>query len=495
MGLFNRKKPTGKRMPASSIKMDGYREDFMDYESQFTGQPQRFGDTRPVYTPLMADQDYELIDNIIHKNGIAHKVVTKPAQDATRNGWRIIYPSDPKKQEQYQKRLDSLDLKRSLCQELVYYFGHGDAYGTIGIYSPTLDNNTAKPFDPKKQPISDIAFFHVFGQNHVQKIEVNDDPTDINYMKEAAVVINQTKAGDTVDANGNIQPGIPKTKQIVIDKSRYFHISLDKFEDDDTGNSVITRCWDQIHVLDTALYSVGKLLYAYDINVLTDDGGGYDPDDPLSKEEFERQNRVLSQNMGTDSVLNLHDGQKFERFSNNVSGIDSLLTFAWQQLAAASNIPKSVLLGEQAGTLAGATTDVANYYDNVKSLQEELLRPQLERIIELLMWSTDVAGGSEDPDSVDWKLVFNPLWSADDKTQSETFQNTANAVATLVNSGIKDPDEANQMVDGQNNNAVQGMQTQTKGDSIDQGVTMEQAKELMAELQKVIHDNEKKSSD
>ena len=494
MGLFNRKKPSNKRRPATATIMDGYREDFMDYESQFTGQPQRFGDTRPVYTPLMADQDYELIDNIIHKNGIAHKVVTKPAQDATRNGWRIIYPNDPKKQEQYQKALDALDLKRSLCQELIYYYAHGDAYGTIGIYSPMLDNNTAKPFDPKKQSISNIAFFHVFGQNHVQKIEVNDDPTDINYMKEAAVVINQTKSGDTVDANGTIKPGIPKTKQIVIDKSRYFHISLDKFEDDDTGNSIITRCWDQIHVLDTALYSVGKLLYAYDINVLTDDGAGYDPDDPVSKAEFDQQNKILSQNMGTDSILNLHNGQTFQRFSNNVSGIENLLTFAWQQLAAASNIPKSVLLGEQAGTLAGAATDVANYYDGVKSLQEELLRPQLERIIELLMWSTDVAGGSEDPDSVDWKLVFNPLWSADDKTQSETFQNTANAVATLVNSGIKDTDEANQMVDGQNNNAVQGMQTQTKGDSID-NLTMEDAKKLMAGLQKVIHDNEKKSSD
>ena len=75
MGLFNRKKPSNKRSPATATRMDGYREDFMDYESQFTGQPQRFGDTRPVYTPLMADQDYELIDNIIHKNGIAHKIV------------------------------------------------------------------------------------------------------------------------------------------------------------------------------------------------------------------------------------------------------------------------------------------------------------------------------------------------------------------------------------------------------------------------------------
>lgn len=79
MGLFNRKKPSNNRRPPRSIKMDGYREDFMDYESQFTDQPQRFGDTRPVYTSLTADQDYELIDNIIHKNGIAHKVVFKPA--------------------------------------------------------------------------------------------------------------------------------------------------------------------------------------------------------------------------------------------------------------------------------------------------------------------------------------------------------------------------------------------------------------------------------
>ena len=55
MGLFNRKKPSNKRRPATATRMDGYREDFMDYESQFTGQPQRFGDTRPVYTPLMAD--------------------------------------------------------------------------------------------------------------------------------------------------------------------------------------------------------------------------------------------------------------------------------------------------------------------------------------------------------------------------------------------------------------------------------------------------------
>ena len=70
MGLFNRgeKKQRKRRRPATSFKMDGYREDFMDYESKFAGQPQRFGDTRPVYTDLMADQDYALLNNIYHKD-------------------------------------------------------------------------------------------------------------------------------------------------------------------------------------------------------------------------------------------------------------------------------------------------------------------------------------------------------------------------------------------------------------------------------------------
>lgn len=499
MGLFNReeKKQRKRRIPATSFKMDGYREDFMDYESKFTGQPQRFGDARPVYTDLMADQDYDLLNNIYHKNGIAHKVVSKPAEDATRNGWRIIIPNDPKKQAQYQKALDDLDLKRVLCQELIYYRLHGDGYITYGIYGSGTNNATNKPLDPQIQEISKVAFVHAFGQNHVEKLIANTNPASPDYMKEAAVVISGTQPGDTVDSQGNIQSGnlSDNDKNIVIDKSRYSHISLDKLEDDSNGVSIVTRCWDQIHTLDTALYSVGKLLYAYSINVLSDDGASDDlgfEDDPLTKQEFNLQNQALSKNMGTDSVLNLHDGQTFQRYSVNVSGIDNLLLFAWQQLAAASNIPKSVLLGEQAGTLAGATTDVVNYYDGVKSMQEELLRPQLERIIQLLMWSTDVAGGSEAPDTIEWKLEFNPLWTPDAKTMSEINYTDTQAEVLKVNSGIEDTDDALQNLAGQNNNLSQSMEN--KMDSIDD-ISIEDAEKMMNDLKEVIGHAKTRSPD
>lgn len=72
-----------------------------------------------------------------------------------------------------------------------------------------------------------------------------------------------------------------------------------------------------------------------------------------------------------------------------------------------------------------------------------------------------------DPGSINWTIEFNPLWSADDKTQSETLLNTVNAASTAVSAGIIDPDEGKAMLAGQSNNSVQPLKV-TVGDSVDQ---------------------------
>ena len=144
------------------------------------------------------------------------------------------------------------------------------------------------------------------------------------------------------------------------------------------------------------------------------------------------------------------------------------------------------MTGEQAGSLAGASQDVVNYYDTVKSMQETLLKPEIEYIIRLLMYADEVGDGQEDPDSFEWHVEFNPLWSPDDKTQSETLLNHVNAASTLVGAGIYDADEARQMLDGQGNNAIQGMQSTTKKDSSDEP-TPEQIKQYQDDVKKANH--------
>lgn len=464
-----------------SIKI---KQDFWDYQSKIAGTRQLFGDTRPFITPIQLD--YALLNNLFHTSGIAHKIVTKPAEDATRNGWRIVIPNDTDKQAQYQKALDDLDLKQVLAKELIYQRLHGDGYINIAVSQNSKDADLAKPLGMSPN-INDIAFVHAFGQTHVQENVVSDDPTDPNFMKEIKLVLKPTRKSTNINSNGDPEPTTPDYNKVVIDKSRYFHISLDKMEDDNTGNSILNRCYDQIKVLDTALYSIGKIIYSWNINVVYTQSMGSE-DSIETDMEFRNKKKQFEEGMSTDSVLLLDEGEKFDRASANVSGLSDLLLFAWQNLAAASNIPKSVLLGEQSGTLAGATQDVANYYDGIKAMQEELLRPQLERIIELLMWSTDVAGGMENPDALDWKLEFNPLWSQDDATKAKTTLTDAQTAQIMTGIGAMSPDDAMDFVKGQSNNniAVGSNKEETPDDS-------EWAKQLELKLKDVDNNDDESS--
>lgn len=424
-------------------------------------------------------QDYNLLNNQFKHDAIARRVVAKPAEDATRNGWRLVIPDDPKKQDAYQDALDKLRLNDVLTQQLIYQRLHGDGYITFGIDEKNNNQgNLNKPLAPEN--IKDVTFVHAFGQNHIDKTQYNDDPTDINYKKEQCITITPTQSGITYNDKGMPIPNIKVPQATTIDKSRYFHISLDKFEDDDTGTSIITRCNEQLKAMNIATESAGKILREFTFKVVKSDKL-MDMDD----EDFERKAAPLTKIMNTESIAFIGSEDEVDKVATPTTGLDTLFSFVWQDLSAACNIPKSVLTGEQAGSLAGASQDVVNYYDMVKSMQETLLKPEIEYIVKLLMNAENVADGHEDPDGIEWHIEFNPLWSPDDKTQSETLVNHANAASTLVGSGIYDPDEAKHMLDGQANNAIQGMQA-TKTDSSSE-LTPEQIKQYLNDMKKATH--------
>lgn len=397
-------------------------------------------------------QDYDVLQNEMKHDGLAHRIVTKPAEDATRNGFRVVIEGDPDKSKFYQQQHDNLKTTQALCQQLIFYYGHGDGYLTPGIGENSMTSSDT-PLDPEN--VNSVTFLHAFGEDHIDKMLTNDNPLDPNYGKEQAIVLRPTNSGSTIDKNGNQTPNNPELQPVVIDHTRYWHIALDKFVGDETGTSVLTRCQEQLKAVDIALETTGKMLREFTFKFYKSDQLMAEGDD-----EFQRDKREISQVLNTEAMAFGHSQDSIEKVQTPTSGIDMLYTYAWQQLCAACGIPKSVLLGEQAGTLAGASQDVINYYDGIKSIQTNLLKPEIEQITRLLMYAN-----GDDPDALNWKIVFNPLQSLDDKTQSEVFLNTANALNTLVTSGIVAPDEAQQMLQGQDTNNVAVMQT--TGDSLD----------------------------
>ncbi|CAM3082611.1 hypothetical protein SAMN04487792_1545 [Lactobacillus bombicola] len=460
------------------------RFDFDDYWSKGV-TPSRFGDTRPQF--VVDSHDYDLLNNMYQENGLAQKVVRKPAEDMTRNGWRIVIPDDPNRQAIYQKAMDNLHLTTQLKKELIYMRLHGDGYANIGLKEIKPSSESDK-VDFKN--IKNVSFVHAFGQKHVQKTKANDDPTDINYGQEQQIFIKPTTAGSTINKYGFAMPQQPQNYQVIIDKSRYFHVDIGKLEDNDLGTSVLTTCGDPLKVLNSGLYSDGKILYEYTLKIFQ---SSRIRDMEGNPKERAKAQAILNQGMSTESVFAIGDNETMTKLGTNVGGIDKLYEFAWQQLAAASDIPKSVLMGQEAGTLAGAQYDVINYYDGIKAKQETILKPQIEYIVKLLMYSTDVAGGFDDPDKIDWHIEFNPLWTADDVTQSKTLLQNAQAANALVSAGILDPDEAKQMLGGQHNSVS------AKTDSADKQLTEKEIEKMRQQLISFIHgdaqDDKKQEAD
>ena len=79
--------------------------------------------------------------------------------------------------------------------------------------------------------------------------------------------------------------------------------------------------------------------------------------------------------------------------SSSVAGIGELLDFVWDYLAGAARMPKTVLKGQEGGTVTGAQYDVMNYYSRITAIQENQLRPHLEYLMRCLMWAEDECGG------------------------------------------------------------------------------------------------------
>ena len=442
--------------------------DFMDYESKGV-TPSRFGDTSSFISTRYLDRkyNYKQADHLFKSNALANRIARLPAETATRNGWRIVINNNDEKQVVYQAALDALLPKEKIASEIIYRNIIGDASLNVNV-DEKHRTSLEQPLDPHN--ILKVNSINAFSQMHVKANQICNNPTLENFGKEEKLVLEGLSDGS--DDNSK------EPESITIDSSRYRHISLDKMEDDATGTSLLMRCYDQIKTLDTVLYSTGKMLYEYNMKVWKNDAY-FD----LSDDDQRKTDHRMSRGMSTESLVVVGKDDDLEKVSNNPGGIDSLFSFAWQQLSTATGIPKSILMGEQAGTLAGASQDVVNYYDSIGALQEQVIKPQLEWLVKLLMWSENVGGGSEDPESLDWHIEFYPLQRLTDSEKIDNLGKLSTALSTAINGGFLTTAEAHDILLQQTTN--ESIPIQLTGDSVDDDITDQDRKSIAKEKAKI----------
>ncbi|WP_284272004.1 anti-CBASS protein Acb1 family protein, partial [Mycoavidus cysteinexigens] len=89
----------------------------------------------------------------------------------------------------------------------------------------------------------------------------------------------------------------------------------------------------------------------------------------------------------------------------NFGGVSEVATMFLQRISGAADIPATRLLGQSpTGLSATGESDIRNYYDALKAKQENILRPQVEKIYDVMAMSEL---GHPLKDLV---IEFNPLW-------------------------------------------------------------------------------------
>jgi phage-related protein (TIGR01555 family) len=151
---------------------------------------------------------------------------------------------------------------------------------------------------------------------------------------------------------------------------------------------------------------------------------------------------LLNNTMTTDGLLVKDIEETFEKPVVNATGIDPLLKFVMQYVAAAANVPMTKLWGQQVGTLAGATETTGDWQDTVRNYQESL-SDELEKVIEYIVASLN---NGIIPEDFDWN--WNPARSESNKERVEIDAKFNESLTKLYEAGLLSFDESRNAIDG-----------------------------------------------
>lgn len=122
----------------------------------------------------------------------------------------------------------------------------------------------------------------------------------------------------------------------------------------------------------------------------------------------------------------------------NLTGAGPLLDKIWQRLAAAADMPVTILMGmSPAGMNATGESDMRAWFNTIQTYRENSLSPKLERLAAFIAASE---GLNFDTFSVDWPS----LWQMSPTEDAQHKATIAQTDVTYINAGVLLPEEVTQ---------------------------------------------------
>jgi phage-related protein (TIGR01555 family) len=146
------------------------------------------------------------------------------------------------------------------------------------------------------------------------------------------------------------------------------------------------------------------------------------------------------------------NAEDFSNVSAPIAGLDKLVAQSQEQMSSVSSIPLSVLLGiTPTGLNASADGEIRIFYDSILSYLNEVVRPGLETLLDIVQLS--LFGEIDDEITAE----FETLWEMSDKDKADIRKSDAEAAVAYINGGVIDPEEERERLNNEDGGAYNGM--------------------------------------
>ena len=369
--------------------------------------------------------DFENIE-VYRGSWVAARVVDVPVFESLREWRTFTFPDEDNIADELYKAESKYKLRDSLKKVLTYanIFGGGaillNVEGSGDISTPlTLDNI--------KQ--NSLRWLTALDKRRIYPLVSPDIfyPNSPNFMTPEYY----TTTLDPKDKNNSFK--IHKSRLVLFNG---IDLPLDEMAQNQFwGDSVYTRIFDAISNADITQQAVSSLVHKSNIDIwkIKDLQGNLekkDGDSHITK-RISCNNQLLSI---VNSLVIDKDNEEIERNSLNFAGLDKVLQDFLNIVASASGIPVTKLLGSHVpGLNSSGESDIRNFYDTIKSYQNDIIRARLETLDKVIAKST--LGYLPDDLSFD----FNPLWQPSDKEIAEIQVIKSQRDLNYLNAGVISP--------------------------------------------------------
>lgn len=365
---------------------------------------------------------------------LAAKIIETVPLEAFRRGWTLKIDGDRGKDQA--EKIGALCEEMCVAQRLTLAAQYERAYGGAAIY-PVIEGATGDLNQELGARIAKVRALHVLEPRELMPVAWETDISSPNFGQPSRWRLQSVASSRGAASLGNLE--IHASRLIVLPGLRVSS-QIQPGQRPGWGDSVLSRPRGVMADFGLAWGSAATLLADFAQGVLTLDGLS----EILAADDGEAlvAKRLAVMDMARSSLRSMVIDAKdaFSRSTTPISGLSDVLTQFAQLVAAAADMPVTVLMGmSPAGMNATGAFDLRAWYDRIGAAQTKQYQPPLERVLRLLMRSAAAPTAGREP-SV-WSIEWLPLWEPTEKERAETRKLVAETDKIYVDAKVVSEDD------------------------------------------------------